>query len=526
MTNQVNPTQSSASGSKKSTVVDESLILELRNNAFNKRPKLQEIYQNHGNKTLYEYAKSYNDHYGKNIKESLKNECISAITDEISRLLGDEVATSCKTQLLTTYRITTTDHHGPLSEPGMVNGNIHEALPYLEGDSIFKNIIVLGCGNISFDNESFPRGLLLHTTHEDELEINQLVFFPRAVRPRPVIFFQAYDTSNIQKATNLIDAWQKSGSLDKKNAEGLQQLIQEVYSDEKILKSSLFSDQVTQTNYKLWNKILRQYPKAPKLVYIEQEKIVLNLLRKHHIDSDTFIHELLFNATYQEKLLTYFDGIDKAFSTVEKKGTYLFWALPPGQKYRVQLWKEGDVLRNEDGSYEVPLTPSRIKEAIDRNELIPSTLLSFLLLAFYYGIKLTGGSNQTTYLSQMKVALINLLEDVGNNDQSQFVHAVPTTEMSIALHCLAFIKSSKSTVMHPATGIDLVLHASESTLMDLQKEAQQITVSEAIDWNLADAYKWYYPEHEREVKLVSINKNDIGSYLGTINRIHPIQYEI
>ena len=92
----------------------------------------------------------------------------------------------------------------------------------------------------------------------------------------------------------------------------------------------------------LWKKIMKDHPEAPNLVYIEQEAIVNNLLNKYHLDQDTLIHKLLFTPKYHKLLLKHFDGIIRGFSTKDKIGTYLFWALPNGQKYRVQLWKKGN----------------------------------------------------------------------------------------------------------------------------------------------------------------------------------------
>ncbi len=498
--------------------VSDKTFAKLRDKAFARRPMLRHILDIYGDMTLLEFARIYNRTNEKYIPEKRKEEFIATFTNEVERLLGKDVARTCQKQLDAIYRVITTDHHGPISEPGMVNGNIHKAMPYLSGDDLVKNIIVLGCANVSFDNESFPRGLLFHSNQDTQTLLNQIVFYPRAVRPCPVIYYPAYTTENLENAKKRIITWVQEKTITETQKEELNQLLSDIYAHPSVLSSTFFSEQITRTNYMLWKRIMKEQPKAPNLIYIEQENIVNQLILNYHLDNKTLVNKLLFTPKYHKLIEKYFDGILCGFSTKDKTGTYLFWALPKGQKYRVQLWKKGNKLQTEDGQYQIELTPDGIRNAILNKELIPSTLMSFILLAFYYGVRLIGGSNQTTYLTQMKEAFMNMQKEYGDMESYAFAEDVVTTDLSIAIESLSFVQTPSDNKV-PATGIDLVLYGNKSTVRIMRQIASVLTVKETFFRSLPDCYRWYYKEAERDPKLSQITKEDMEKYLGIEHKI-------
>jgi hypothetical protein len=505
--------------SQKTGVTDETFY-ELERKSFKYRKQLRNILKQYGHMSLYDYAKRYNQPNDTKLTEERKSQFIDTFTDEVKRLLGKEVAHSCKKQLSVTYRITTTDHHGPLSEPGMVNSNIHEAIPYLEGDDVVKNVIVLGCANISFDNSSFPRGLLFHSNGANGVTENQLTIYPRAVRPCPIIYFPAYTTQNLENAYKRIESWERDTIVTKEEGQRLKHFLGEIYADPQVLSCKYFSEQVTKTNFTLWKKIMKEYPKAPNLIYIEQEGIVNKLIDKYHLDQDTLIHKLLFTPKYHTYLIKHFDGIMRGFSIKNKTGTYLFWALPRGQKYRVQLWKKGNYLQTEDGSYKIALTPEGIRKALRRKELIPSTLMSFIILSFYYGLRLVGGVDQTTYLTQMKEAFIRMQTEIGNMEKFEHIKDLRTTDLSVMIQSLAFLQAPQATRV-PVTGTDFVLYGNQATFTIIKLLSRVLTLKAAFYRALPDCYSRFYKEDERDSHLATITKEDLEEYLGLQDTLVP-----
>src|SRR5579864_8432459 len=118
------------------TLITDEIFFQLKEKIFKKRPQLRNVIKQYGNLSLYEYAKRYNRTNTTALNDERKKQFIDTYTKEVERLLGKDVAQSCKEQLAVTYRMTTSDHHGPLSEPNMISSNIHEALPYLNGDAV------------------------------------------------------------------------------------------------------------------------------------------------------------------------------------------------------------------------------------------------------------------------------------------------------------------------------------------------------------------------------------------------------
>src|SRR5258708_7128104 len=132
------------------SVITDELFHELKEKVFARRPKLREIIEQYGDMSLFAYAKHYNEPNTTIQNEERRKQFVTTFANEVKRLLGKEIAKSVEKQLATIYRVTTTDHHGPLSASTMTNSNLHEALPYLNVDDTLKNILALGCSNVSF----------------------------------------------------------------------------------------------------------------------------------------------------------------------------------------------------------------------------------------------------------------------------------------------------------------------------------------------------------------------------------------
>jgi hypothetical protein len=218
-------------------------------------------------------------------------------------------------------------------------------------------------------------------------------------------------------------------------------------------------------------------------------------------------------------LLKHFDGIIRGFSTKNKIGTYLFWALPNGQKYRVQLWKVGNYLQTDDGSYKIELTPEGLRNAIRKKELIPSTLMSFILLAFYYGVRLVGGKDQTTYLTQMKEAFIGMQNEYDDKEEISSLDDLRTTDLSITVNTLAYVQTPHDKL--PATSIDLIQYGNHSTFSIMKLLSKVLTLKETFYRALPEYYQRFYKEDEQDPMLRRITKEDLEKYLGLENAIVP-----
>lgn len=481
-------------------------LAKLEKAVFAKRPSLGETYLKDGNLSLFEFtSRQLVNPINTQISDLKKNEIIKTITKETSKRLNAEIAKSVGDQLKQNFQVITADHHGPLTDPRFLNSNllIHNAL--LQNDQT-KNIIVLSCANVSFDNISFPRGHEFHTINGEVASMNQLVFFPRKVRPLNVSGHPAYGQENLVQLKDRIQAFKREGIIKQELGDKLENIFNEIYTEPSVLEVETFSEQVTKTNFNLWKKLVGE--NSTNLIYLEQEQIVNALIVDNHLYRDTVINDILFKKSVTEVFIKYFDGISRGFSLENKTGTYLFWGLPKDQKYRTQLWKEGNKLVSSDKTFSVELTPVAIAKAIASKELIPSTLLSFIILSFYYGLSLVGGGRQTTYLTEMKNAYISFVKAINDDEDYNFVEDVSTTKLAATFPSVAFV-ADKNNNLIPATMLDLLLYGDQNYMETIAELAKKITIQQAIARELPKFYRIEIPEENQKENLKNISVSHI-----------------
>jgi len=487
---------------------------KLVDKVLDKRPVLREIIEKRGDKNLYEYAKDYiNVNLNPPIQQR-QDELIGTMSEEIQRLLGADVAKSVADQLAAHYYVSTADHHGPVTHPFFINSNLLTSAPFFEhSDPVLQNVIVLACGSVSLNNSSWPRGILFNTYTKGKIQTQKLSFFPAKDRLCPVFNYRSYTKEDIERCKGFLRDMIKSGDVHIEEGTKIEALLDEIYLNPAALDSQDFSEQVTKTNFKLWKKFFgeKYADEAPNLIYLEMESIVTKLLVKHHLYTDTVMTHLLFDHAYDPLVEKHFDGIQGAFDRKANYGTYLFWGLPKGAKYRIQMWKEGDFLVAEDGSYKIELKPEIIQKALETKELMPSMMLSYMVLAFYYGLKCLGGFSQVNYLTFMKNAYIKMNVDRGNYRSIEVCARSQTKEMG-GDFTLAFMGGPNGELV-PSTGLDLILYGTEESWPKLIEQSKIISLKEGIFTLMPEFYRILYLETERDPELLSVSPEDITKLL-------------
>ncbi|MDA1316753.1 MAG: hypothetical protein O3B87_01870 [bacterium] len=507
----MNPTQSRSLQDSRST------LEKIRSALFQNRKVLGQLYREMGDISLYDYIK----HQSKSSfisDPSRRKEIIGIISDEVERLLGKERAVSCAEQLERNYFVITADHHGPLCQQNFLTGHLLAATTTLNGENNNQNIIVLSCANISFDNVSFPRGLVYHTVNNGEVILNSFPFFPRKVRPFPVFRFPHYEKEFVDENFQKLKLTEKA-NLSESQFISLQETIDSIFLKEDQFKLDSFSDQVTVMNAQLWQKYLTSKHEGKiNLVTLEQENIVMKALLKYHLSGTTEIDELLFSQKLIPYIEQYFDGISGAFDLKNKKGTYMFWGYPKDAKYRAQLWRRGDFLETEDGSFRVKLDPTGIRQALEEKTIYPSTLLSFILLSFYYGLKLAGGYRQIDYFTSMKHAYDKLqmhIKSAPLNEPS----TPETTELDPSRPIIAFLKTPSGDFI-PATGLDMILYGQDNMWETFGEMMKTITLGDAIN---RACPSYYYSDFPEEVEpLAGFGEKEVEVAIGLDKKIIPI----
>ncbi len=343
------------------------LFERLRQAGFDRKPILKAIIEKLGQKTLYEYVQGYHEvdiHPG--MSERVK-EFAAALQEETADLLGPQAAAELPAQLPAHYFVSTNDHHGPLNSHEFFNAHVVTALRAVEASQkLYKRVLVLPCAGISLNNNSFPRGLTFHAVGDKGTTVQRLSFFPSNAHASPLYNCRPYGVADLDKVKRLLRDKVKNGEVRQAVADKVLSVIDETFGAEDVLHSPDFSAQITRGNTKMWDKAFSTLPGAPSLLYLEQEWLVARLINKYHLTSNTVINRMIFDKDFDVLLPKFFDKIYGAFSLEDKIGTYLFWALPYGQNTRLQLWKKGNELVSDDGSYRIELTPEAIGEALEK----------------------------------------------------------------------------------------------------------------------------------------------------------------
>lgn len=517
-------TDSAVSPITRNSYISQKQLTELKNTVIKYWPSLQDLPHDRNSTSLYQYSKTFIRNNPTSSTQNRRDAFADIFAQEVEKILGKEVAESAQQQLKQNASIATAQHFTPISHPKTLNPTLQFALPYFfNTEKNAKNIIVLSCSEVSFDNSWFPRGIQFHTDkYADEPKINPIVFFPRKVRPLPVINHPSYNFEAVDKMKKQIDSYYSEKEISKNSYEKLINLINPIYSESEVLSLNNYTDQVTRTNYLLWKTFFASSAQAvPNLIFISQEQIVTKLLLEHHMKHETPIHTLLFNKSCWNLVDKYFNGTTCGFSYERNYGTYLFWGHPKTGKYRTQLWRKGNMLVSPDGSIQIELSPESIQEAIEQKILVPSSLLSLITLSCYYGLILAGGMDQTRYLTAMKDAYINLFKEFSGEKTVEDCFQTPTTDLIITRPTLAYIEASGD-YRDPATGIDFCIYGNQITPEKIVQTAQDISIEDIFQRLLPNLYEEYCPPTEKKELLDSITERSIEKITELDKKIPPL----
>lgn len=498
-------------------------VIQLREANLSKRPVIKNILEKYGSRSVFRYIKEYIATPLPAANTARQEEFITAFKAEVEPRLGKASAERGAKQLRKYYYLSTTDHFGPMYHPWVFNFNILSAAACRESDDEdLTAVITLACSNVSLNNFSFPRGLKFTTPGSDgKAQLNRLAFLPSNAHSYPVYNFRSYGLVDIEKIKKLLP--EQIGSIPHATIvkEKLFSLLDTIYASPDVLSAKNYADQVSLTNQKLWQELQCDCTdhKQIDFIYIEQERVVSRLLVAHHLHAHSPIGARLFDPSAAARFLEIFDQVPEAFDKNAHTGTYLFWYLPPSDKHRVRLLYTEKALVSEDGTVSIPLTAEAITQGLEKGELIPSVLLTFLLMYCYYGVTCLGGMGQTGYLPQIQAAWLKLMNSEQRSAEVDICQKLNGSLLGGEM-TVAYI-DSLSGVFAPATSLDLILYGNDDARACIIGQAKSITLSEAMDPNWPDDYPMHFKATDQNPRLAKITGEDIAKLTGLADRISP-----
>jgi len=497
---------------------------EMEKSIFLSRPHLKTIKETYGELSYFDYVKKKNRvNLHKDFSER-KNEVVDVITSETSRLLGSTVASEVKNQLKKNDSLSTAEHTAPLGTAQTLNAGLSQALSMFNNtDPRFFNVIVLSCTNTSFDNVlSFSRGFQVHTFTDEGIKDSNISFFSRSRDPQTVMYSTPYTANEIKEMRSKLENIRREANLSDEHKQILDKLVTSIFSNPHVMTGADYCDQLTIINYYLWKKLFPAFKDSqiPNYIMLSQEKILLNLLLKYHLKQVTSIHKFIFDSTYLDLIEKYFNGVTGSISTDKSSGTFLFWGYSKDDGMRFQLQRDGNSLVNKSKNYKLNLTPNDVERAILNKEIIPSLLLTFTVLSFYYGLILGGGPSQTSYLPEMKKKYIEMMKEVGDEKSATDANASITDDFILYRPHLAFLEHKGERVS--ATALDMYLYQDPANIKKVIEATKSIPLNNFISIMLPTLYKQFCPEDKKKEELVNISRQDVETFLGVDQKVPPL----
>lgn len=432
---------------------------EAKQLVFGKKPVFADIYRRYCNKTWLDYAAEQFPKtvmLGKN-----KDELLVSFRKLLNPLIGKEKTVRAAKTLEKTGFVSTADHHGILWHPFFSNSALLRSHPLLLTDD--ASVVVLSCGGISLTNSSYPRGVFFH---DKDLREIRLAFASLHTRRRSVYGHPPLSKIKFEQEAAKIGVL----NLPLTAKEHLKDFLEAV--TQILQKRDRYSDELTIINDILWEKLFGN--QRGSLVYLEAESLIRTLLLDIHLEKETILHSILFNAPCRNAYLKHFEGIIGAHDTVNEKGTHLFWYIDEKEHVRKQLWVEGNNLVTADKTLSIPLRVDDIRAPLLQFELLPSMAFCYSILAFYYGLTLGGGFSQIQYLGTMKQAFESVCAQFGDVSFQR-----PRTDVFTGEFIATGIGNTDVSV--PATLIDILLWSGNDQTGIIDRQFQTIPVGESLD---------------------------------------------
>lgn len=437
-------------------------LREARDIVFKQKKNLKKFIDTYGSKHWSDIVDTY---YKTDFKESTRTEELTFIIKKyVTPLLGEEKTATTLETLQQTGFVSTCDHSGVLCHPFFLNNNI------VRQSSFLKSIITFSCGGVSLTNSSYPRGIFFHDKNG---EVIRLPFISLKGRRRSAYGHEPFTkdtiTKLIQKVTSL--------NVSTHQKQILSHFLQKIEKTNAIFSQNTYGKQLTIINDMLWQKIFKEEVKP--LVYIEVEEVVKELLLNFHLTSQTPISKILFDSKTRETYIRQFEKVVGAHHTETKSGSHIFWYIDKATDSRVQLFLEGNVLKNAEHNIEIEITPENLQRHLNNYTLLPSMAFCYGMLASYYHLTLGGGFSQIDYLENIVKAWEAVTKETSNTK----------TDIFTGEFVLTGIYNGKKVC--PATSIDLLLYEGDKEtdyLVDTPEASQAIrlalteqTIEESID---------------------------------------------
>ena len=395
-------------------------------------PTVDKVLERHGSNSISEYADSITPESTEPYQS--RKELNQVVYDQVRPILGETIAQRTIADITRRPFVLTANHHGvdyfaQSVQATLISGSLNSS----SGEGL-ATIPVFACGNIPLNNLTYPRGMLVYglpNTPANMVPV-KIPVFPDRVKRKMVNRAEGFDLSMIERTLQRIHKMTQKGDLTAQVSDTILELLTDDYSSTDVLDLAKYSDQAVLLNNRLWHRMFTSAD-IPELVYLELEKIVVELLISDLRDKNSLFSLLLFEPQLLQKLLFNLDGVRVCWRrdnltrrmldggprkiNANNCGTCFFWGIDD-QGMRVPLLCISEdtgqkklIGRDDKGNpYAMTLNSDSLVEALKNEKILPSLFTCYTVLSLARGIACAGGYYQSEYLPQVQQGVANALE--------------------------------------------------------------------------------------------------------------------
>ncbi|MEZ4527798.1 MAG: hypothetical protein R2941_17935 [Desulfobacterales bacterium] len=383
-----------------------------------------------------------------------RDDFFDAVYRYAAPLLGEIIAEKAVRDLKNCPVILTANHLGVEYFSQSLQSSLIFSMNAVKQSFPRAGIPVFSFGNVPLNNLTYPRGALLYHVHPEKLDQMpfRLPIFPDSFKRRLAGTAPCFDRNMLTRAGLRLNKMLEGRQIHPDAGRVLKRILEKDYGADSVLSVPDYSQQAALLNTRIWKQLFAEPDAAPKLLYLEMEKIASMLLPSDLANSESLAHRVLFDAALRKEILELLDGVngcwvqkslaqrllsdrpDNARQRLpESCGTVFFWGIDKLGR-RIPLSIETDKNNREilggiddhRNRFELPFTPEDFLEYLENKRLLPSLFTCFLALSFARGLACIGGYFQGEYLPAIQKGLATALRAAGYADAAEPVSKVPT----------------------------------------------------------------------------------------------------
>ena len=391
-------------------------------------PHLEKWWHTNSSLSLQKYFERY---FTEKREFPISNSIKKAFNTYLNVFYSQEITHEVIHQLEKYPQILTGNHHSFDIHAFTFQGTLGQVMAHILQER--KYTIVLAVGNVSLNNQAYPRGIVLSRDKifnqiEDNWRYNpiKLNIFPHKNIRSTVSSMPAFQVEQVLNLEKQISSLYANNSLTQKEIDNLQKIVL-MLKQKSVMKFKRYSEQITYINSLLWEYLQRKLTHKTQVIFLELEELVRLFLLEELKNSNSFIYQLLFCKELREQVINYLDKSLSCWNVqklsellycndemtkknlLQQCGTLFFWKLNTrGQRIPLFIKDEKFYYQESNTLHSLDFSPENIVDKIDTREFIPNSFLCFSIIALYEGFLCAGGFGQLEYLTNFKNSFLQL----------------------------------------------------------------------------------------------------------------------